>query len=115
MLGYLGCSSVGLILPIDAHPDVMYDGNGAIWRNRIQSYDSTFSKDATEAITLHLGSVESNHDSQPGVSMFDDRNSYWSASNPTGSVIVPNTGTQIRIKSVSARGSFMQVEVRPAK
>ena len=30
-------------------------------------------------------------------------------------VITPVTGTQIRIQSVSARGSFMQVQVRPAK
>jgi hypothetical protein len=32
-----------------------------------------------------------------------------------GSVMVPMTGTQIRIKSISARDSFMQVEVRPSK
>jgi immune inhibitor A len=105
----------GLILPIDAHPEVMYDGNGAVWRNRIQSYDSTFSKDATDSITLHSSSTPSTHASQNGASVFDDRESYWSDVNPTGSVIVPITGTQIRIKSVSAQGSFMQVEVRPAK
>ena len=27
----------------------------------------------------------------------------------------PNTDTQIRIQSISAQDSFMQVEVRPAK
>ncbi len=32
-----------------------------------------------------------------------------------GSVINPNTGTQIRIQSISAQGNFMQVQVRPAK
>jgi hypothetical protein len=30
-------------------------------------------------------------------------------------VIVPNTGTQIRIQSISAQGNLMQVQVRPAK
>ena len=30
-------------------------------------------------------------------------------------VITPVTGTQIRVKSISARGSFMQVEVCPSK
>ena len=47
--------------------------------------------------------------------MFDDRNSYYDPANPLGSVITPNTGTQIRIQSISAQNSFMQVEVRPAK
>ena len=46
---------------------------------------------------------------------FDDRNSYYDPVNPWGSVIVPNTGTQIRIQSISALGNFMQVQVRPAK
>jgi hypothetical protein len=27
----------------------------------------------------------------------------------------PNTGTQVRIQSISAQGGFMQIEVRPAK
>ncbi len=51
----------------------------------------------------------------PGVPVFDDRNSYYDPLNPQGSVIVPNTGTQIRIQSISAQGNFMQVQVRPAK
>jgi immune inhibitor A len=55
------------------------------------------------------------HPSQPAVPIFDDNNSYYNEDNPMGSVIVPNTGTQIRVKSVSAQGSFMQVEVRPSK
>jgi hypothetical protein len=49
------------------------------------------------------------------VPIFDDNNSYYNPANPMGSVMVPHTGTQIRIQSVSARGSFMQVQVRPAK
>ena len=31
----------------------MYRADGGIWRNRIQSYDSTFGVDSTDAITLH--------------------------------------------------------------
>ncbi len=105
----------GLLLPVDAHPDLMYRADGGIWRNRVQSYDSTFGKDPTDAITLHWRGDASEHQSQPAVSVFDDRNSYYDPANPTGSVIVPNTGTQIRVKSISAHGTFMQVEVRPAK
>ena len=40
---------------------------------------------------------------------------YYDPANPQGSVKNPNTGTQIRISSISALGNFMQIEVRPAK
>jgi immune inhibitor A len=105
----------GLILPIDAHPEPLIRADGGIHRNRVQSYDSTFGKSMTDKITLHWLSAESDHGGLKGVSTFDDRNSYWDPTNPTGSVIVPETGTQIVVKSVSARGAFMQIEVRPAK
>jgi immune inhibitor A len=105
----------GLLLTVDAHPTAMIRADGGVWRNRMQTYDSTFTLDPTDALTLHWRSQPSYHPSQPAVSMFDDRNSYYDSVNPWGSVIVPNTGTQIRIQSISARGSFMQVEVRPAK
>jgi immune inhibitor A len=48
-------------------------------------------------------------------SIFDDTNLYYDPANPTGSVMHPNTGTQIVIRSVSAQGNFMQVQVRPSK
>jgi immune inhibitor A len=105
----------GLLLTIDAHPEAMYCANGEIWHNRMQTYDSTFSLAPTDAITLHWNSEPSYHPSQPGVPIFDDRITYYDPVNPLGSVINPNTGTQIRIKSISAQGGFMQVEVRPAK
>ena len=105
----------GLLLPVDAHPALMYQADGDIWRNRVQTFDATFGLDATDAITLHDNGVPSFHASQPAVPIFDDRNSYYDPVNPMGSVMVPDTGTQIRVKSVSAKGSFMQVEVRPAK
>jgi immune inhibitor A len=105
----------GLLLPVDAHPELMYRADGGIWRNRIQSYDATFGLEPTDAITLHWRGEPSDHPSQPAVPVFDDRNSYYDPANPMGSVIVPSTGTQIRVKSISAHNSFMQVEVRPAK
>jgi immune inhibitor A len=106
----------GLILPIDAHPQTLMRVDGVRWRNRVQSYDSTFTLTPTDGIpNLHQAGVLSPVPSLPAVSMFDDRNSYYDPSNPTGSVIVPITGTQIRILSISAHNSFMQIEVRPAK
>jgi hypothetical protein len=52
--------------------------------------------------------------SLPAVSVFDDRTLHYDATNPLGSAIHPNTGTQIRIQSINAAG-FMQLDVRPAK
>ncbi|MGB3716462.1 MAG: immune inhibitor A domain-containing protein [Candidatus Promineifilaceae bacterium] len=105
----------GLLLPVDAHPTAMLRADGGVWRNRMQTYDSTFGLEPTDALTLHWLSQPSYHPSLPAVPIFDDRNSYYDPLNPWGSVMVPNTGTQIRIQSISARGGFMQVQVRPAK
>lgn len=105
----------GLILPIDAHPTPLLDGFGSVWRGRVQTYDATFGKEPTDAIKLHRFSTPSEHPSLPAESVFDDRNSYWDPLAWRSSVIVPNTGTQVRVKSISAKDSFMQVEVRPAK
>ena len=52
--------------------------------------------------------------SLPAVKVFDDRKNYYDATNPLGSVINPNTGTLITVQSWTL-GSFMQIEVRPAK
>jgi len=105
----------GLLLTVDAHPEALERTGGGIWNNRVQTYDSTFGLEPTDAITLHSDSMESNLPSLPAVPVFDDTLSYYDPVNPTGSVITPTTGTQIRVKSVSAHDSFMQVEVRPSK
>ncbi len=106
----------GLLLPIDAHFAALRNVNGAVWRNRIQTYDSTFTLTPTDALkNLHVNSVLSPIPSLPAVPVFDDRTLYWDSANPQGSVKNPNTGTQIRIQSISTQDSFMQVEVRPAK
>jgi immune inhibitor A len=105
----------GLLLPVDAHPEPLIRGDGGIWRNRVQSYDATFSLEPTDEINLHWQGAESTHPSLPAVPVFDDTLSYYDASNPMGSVITPVTGTQIIIRSISAHGTFMQVQVRPSK
>ncbi len=56
-----------------------------------------------------------NSDPSASATLFDDRTLYYDPTNPQGSVMNPNTGTQIRIQSISALDSFMQIEVRPAK
>jgi immune inhibitor A len=102
-----------LILPVDAHPSALLDPFGAVWRNRVQTYDATFGLEPTDAITIHRFSQPSSIPSLPAVREFNDMNSYWDPANPTGSVMVPQTGTLIRIVNVSAQGNFMQVLVSP--
>jgi immune inhibitor A len=106
----------GLLLPVDAHFNALRRVDGVVWRNRIQTYDSTFGLVPTDALpNLHVNSVLSLIPSLPAVSVFDDRTLYYDLANPQGSVVNPNTGTQIRIQSISALGNFMQVQVSPAK
>ncbi len=108
----------GLVLPIDAHYTALRDVNGKVWRNRIQTYDSTFSLYATSGIpNMHVNSVESPIASLPAVSVFDDSNTYYDPANPQGSVINPHTGTVIRVvqQNTGDQPPFMQIQVRPAK
>ena len=102
----------GLILPIDAHPTVLYRADGNVWRSRIQTYDSTFGFEKTDNITLNNLSQPSNHGGLPGVPVFDDTVQHWNPVTPTAGVRNPNTGTLIRLKSLTP-GGFAQVEVRP--
>jgi immune inhibitor A len=105
----------GLLLPVDAHPDTLYRYDGVRWRNRIQTYDSTFTLAPTDGIpNIHHLSVLSPVPSLPAVPTFDDRNSYYDPANPLGSVITPVTGTRIKVVSISTWDNFMQVRVSPA-
>ena len=116
----------GLILPIDVRPAPLHSASGAVLRPRIQSFDAALTLTPTDAFTLHFGGAAVNIASQPAVSVFDDTSSYWVASDPGdapsngryqaswNSVKTPNTGTQIRLKSLTP-GGFAQVEVQPSK
>ena len=48
----------GELLPVDARPQLSHWPDGTLMRNRILSYDSTFGRDRTRAITLHNRAVE---------------------------------------------------------
>lgn len=131
----------GLVLPIDARPEplrrvVPYDGLNwtfSPWSAPIQAFDSTFGLEPTDEITLPFTGIlppaagspagtpnrvlqfEVTHPSQPAVPVFNDLNSYWSPATAASGVIVPQTGTTIRVVSTSAQGGFMQVHVGPVK
>jgi immune inhibitor A len=106
----------GLLLPIDAHYNALYRVGSVIWRNRIQTYDSTFTLAPTDGIAeIHHNGVLYPVPSLPAVQAFDDRILHYDPANPLGSVIHPNTGTIIEIRSISTHDSFMEIQVRPAK
>jgi immune inhibitor A len=117
----------GLILPVDAHPTLDHWSNGNLMRGRIQTADSTFGLERTDAFTLHLDGVATTIASKPAAPIFDDRKDYWFASDGHSaashgrhqvqwmSVKVPKTGTIIEVKSSSAQGLFMNVAVYSAK
>ena len=104
----------GLILPIDAHPTPLVREDGVAWSSRYQSFDSAFGFRSTYKVTLRRLGVEYKYPSLPGVSVFDDRLQHWRAETPLAGVKNPNTGTQIRIKSLSRSGEVMDIEVKPA-
>jgi immune inhibitor A len=84
-------------------------------RNRAQAFDAPFSNYPTDAITLHDDGVAKRIPAKPGTPVFDDHSgTYWYASNPYGSVQVPDTNTRISILSEAWDGSTMTVQVAPA-
>ena len=108
----------GLVLPVDAHPDLLLrPDNAKAWSPRVQSYDSTFGLQKTDVVCLHRSSIEQCYGGLPAVKKFDDTQSYWIAPDASlnhygwSSVQVPNTGTTIEVKSISAKGNFMQVHI----
>ena len=111
----------GLLLPVDAHPEVLYQKGAVPWRNRLQTYDSTFGLDPTDEFTLHWRDSKLSErftrgeiGGLAGNPTFCDYNSYHDPANPTTSVIVPETGTKITVNGVSdytADGAYMVVSV----
>ncbi|TIC88323.1 M6 family metalloprotease domain-containing protein [Nocardioides sp. GY 10113] len=107
----------GLLLPVDAHPDRLYWDDGTMMRPRIQSYDSTFGTERTDAYTLHLDGVPTRIPSQPAQRVFDDTKSWWSGGSAPGryqpgwvGVDVPKTGTTVKVAGSDGHG-VMRVHV----
>ncbi|MFF3270186.1 immune inhibitor A domain-containing protein [Streptomyces chrestomyceticus] len=105
----------GQILPIDAHPKAEKWSDGKLMRNRFQTYDSTFTRHRTDALTLHKDGKVTKIKSKPGVTVFDDRKGvYYDETNPTGGVIVADTNTRIKISNESWNGSTVTLQVGPS-
>ncbi|MFK8846907.1 immune inhibitor A domain-containing protein [Streptomyces sp. Ac-502] len=105
----------GQILPVDAHPKAEKWSDGKLMRNRFQTYDSTFTRHRTDALTLHKDGKVTKIKSKPGVTVFDDRKGdYYDESNPTGGVIVADTNTRIKILNEARNGSTVTLQVGPS-
>ena len=110
----------GMVLPVDAHPKLLLRSDGKAWRPRVQSYDSTFSTQRTDAVQLTSAGVTKTYGGLAGTATFDDSKSYWITPRPSighygwSSVQVPSTGTKIRVQSVNAQHTTMRVVVNPA-
>lgn len=114
----------GLLLPVDAHPQFSHWKDGTLMRNRILSYDSTFSLEPTKKITLHKDGVAATIKSKGAVPRFDDTKTWWFDRDEHGatgshpgryqpgwySVDVPKTGTTLSVSKV-ARNGTMKVTV----
>ncbi len=123
----------GRCLPVDAHPDPLirtgtWPSGAALvsaWTAPVQTHDATFGLHPTEPMHLpFVGTYNGQRlqfwfdsPSLPAVPEFNDMNNYWSpmANANLSSVIVPKTGTTIRVVSTSAQDSFMQVQVQAPK
>ncbi|MBI0296826.1 immune inhibitor A [Streptomyces sp. PRKS01-29] len=105
----------GLILPIDAHPAAEKWADGALMRNRIQTYDSPFSRLPSDGFTLHNDGKAAKVKPKPGIPVFDDhKGTYWDKSNPTGGVKIADTNTRIKILKELPGSSTMTVQVGPS-
>ncbi|HZX39794.1 MAG TPA: immune inhibitor A domain-containing protein [Streptomyces sp.] len=105
----------GLVLPVDAHPKAMKWADGTLLRNKIQAFDSTFSRWRTDGFTLHKADVGLRIKPQAGNPVFDDRKGvYWFAENPTAGVQVTDTNTKISIVSEPLNGQTITVKVGPS-
>ena len=117
----------GLVLPIDAHPTLSHWADGQLMRPRLQSYDSTFGVEATDAITVHKDSVASTIASAPAVPTFDDTKNWWFLADShatTGAhvgryqpgwvgVQVPKTGTTVTVNGAVSNGGHLNITVAP--
>jgi immune inhibitor A len=115
----------GLFLPVDAHPELLIRPDGQVWRPRIQSFDSTFTRQTTDRLCLHFNSEEQCYPRLKGNPLFDDRESYWIPPDPSighfgwSSVPLPGFGVKIQILGVhgsnhdsrDGRGRWMDLQV----
>nr|WP_294695592.1 immune inhibitor A domain-containing protein [uncultured Friedmanniella sp.] len=99
----------GLVLPVDAHPEPIYNLTGQPWRGRIQTYDAPFSRKRAASFTLHNNGVPSYVRGAKAQPVFDDTRSYWNATLPRVGVKTPGVG--VTLKVTKQKGTSMTVKL----
>ncbi|GAA2722104.1 immune inhibitor A domain-containing protein [Cellulomonas aerilata] len=107
----------GEILPVDAHPRVLFNLEGVPWRGRIQTYDATFGLQRADSFQLHVNGKRSLVRGQPAVRTFDDSDPerYFKPELPSNGVRVAGTGTRIRVQDEEGTSVRIRVEVPAAQ
>ncbi|GAA1841899.1 immune inhibitor A [Microlunatus capsulatus] len=99
----------GLVLPVDAHPDLFYGLNGQPFRGRVQTYDAPFSLKRADSFTLHINGTPSYIRGAKAQPLFDDTRSYWRAEQPRTGVKTPGVG--VTLKVTKQKGTSMTVKL----
>ncbi len=106
----------GLVLPVDANPQVNYNLQGVAWRGRIQTYDAPFGLQRSDSFYLTVGGRRSYVRGAAANPMFDDTdpNRYFQpfadAGQPRTGVKVAGVGVKIRV--LSQNYSSMRIRVQ---
>jgi immune inhibitor A len=103
----------GLVLPIDAHPEPIYNLTGSPWRGRIQTYDAPFSLERSDSFTLNVNGQRNYVRGTRAQPLFDDTRSYWNAALPSVGVKTPGLGVTLEV--TSQEGTSMTVELGTSK
>ncbi|MDN5852128.1 MAG: immune inhibitor A [Actinomycetia bacterium] len=99
----------GMILPIDANPRPRVRLDGEYWRSRVAGYDSTFSRERSDTLTLHVNGRANRLRGHRPKRTFKDNRKYWYAATPDAGVQVPNNGVNIKVQW--QRGNRMKIRV----
>ena len=103
--GYLGV--------VDAHTNpAAFWSDGVVASTRYQIADAAFGLNATSPLNLALSATQAmNLASKPGVSLFDDANSYWNVAIPDAGRDLPNYGLKVRVNGQAADKSVGAIVV----
>ena len=106
----------GLVLPVDAHPRVLYNLQGEAWRGRIQTYDAPFGLERADSFYLTSQGRRSYIRGAKANPVFDDSDPnryfqpYADAGQPRTGVKVAGEGVQIRV--LKQKGTSMKIRVQ---
>jgi len=106
----------GLVLPVDANPQVLYNLQGQAWRGRIQTYDAPFGLEKSDSFYLTAGGRKSYIRGAAAKPLFDDSNPdryfqpFADAGQPRTGVKVAGAGVKIRV--LQQNGTSMRIRVQ---